>query len=93
MCWDCKRKSLRKPKRTEHSAKFKASRERAANQETKEDEAAKRLPIQAMLEDRPCHRCGRAVLVLVIPVEERKRLGTLPVAVECEKPCEARVMA
>lgn len=66
---------------------------RSENQEAKEDEAAKRLPVQTKLEERPCRRCGRLVLVQQITEEERRKLRTLPVAVECEKPCEMRVMA
>ena len=65
--------------------------ERAANQETKEDEIAERLPIQARMESRPCRRCGRLVMVQAIPEEDRRKLRTLPEAVECDKPCAVRI--
>ena len=95
-CWKCKKRvpdsfrtygtgTKRKP-----SAPRVQDVARSENQEAKEDEAAKHLPIQAKLEERPCRRCGRLVLVQQIPDEERRKLRSLPEAVECEKPCEMR---
>lgn len=97
-CWRCKKRVPDSARNYGTDAKRKYAPRvqdvaRSENQEAKEDEAASRLCIGPVMELHPCHRCGRAVLVQVIPVEERRRLGSLPVAVECEKPCEMRVMA
>lgn len=96
-CWRCKkrvpedRKIYGNPTATrKQSAPRKQDLARSENQEAKEDEIAERLPIQARMESKPCRRCGRLVLVQAVPEEERRKLRTLPVAVECEKPCEMR---
>lgn len=96
-CWMCK-KRVPDSARTYGKPGVKRqptanSMARSENQEAKEDEMAERLPVQARMEERPCRRCGRLVLVQQIPEEERRKLHTMPVAVECEKPCEARVIA
>ena len=93
-CWKCKQRAPESarvygnPNATRKPAMVrKQDVARSENQERKEDEAANRLSIGSVMELQPCHRCGRAVLVQVIPMEERKQLGKLPVAVECESPC------
>lgn len=94
-CYDCKKRAKKKANSRVYAQRTAARLDeglRQAVQERKEDEAASRLFIGPVMELQPCHRCGRAVLVQVIPVEERRRLGTLPEAVECEKPCEMRVV-
>jgi hypothetical protein len=102
-CWRCKKRTpedrktygtataKRKPAKRVQSKARQWAHERAANQETKEDDIAMRLPIQARMESKPCRRCGRLVLVQEIPEEERRKLGSLPVAVECERPCAVRI--
>lgn len=92
VCYKCRKKAERAKKLTRRESKARQwAHERAANQETKEDEIAMRLPVQARMEERPCRRCGRLVLVQSIPEEERRKLRTLPEAVECERPCEMRI--
>lgn len=102
-CWRCKKHTpedrkaygsataKRKAAKRVQSKARQWAHERAANQETKEDEIAERLPIQARMESRPCRRCGRLVMVQAIPEEDRRKLRTLPEAVECDKPCAVRI--
>lgn len=96
-CWRCKkrvpdeRKTYGTGERRKAPTPRKQDLARSENQEAKEDEAAERINTQPIFESRPCHRCGRLVEVQMIPPEERRKLGSLPVAVECERPCAVRI--
>lgn len=93
-CWKCNRRVPESSRVYGNPhVKRKCSVVRSEYQEAKEDEAAERIDTKPIYEFRPCHRCGRLVEVQTIPPEERRKLGSLPVAVECEKPCEARAKA
>lgn len=97
-CWKCKQR-VPESARTygnQHAKRKspqmrKCSVVRSEHQELMEDEAAERIDTKPVMEFRPCHRCGRLVEVQTIPTEERRKLGSSPVAVECDRPCAVRV--